>query len=113
MFNLNRFKARLKADIRGVKKYFSKDKNVAPVVIDKPKVKISKRAIARLKQKQIAEHYALLRRKHYVGGQCSRLGHIKGRTDFSASAEHHRARVAGREETRERLRIAKRLKVAA
>ena len=105
MFNLARTKAHFKAELHAVKRFFRREKNIAPVTKDeKPKKEFSKRALARLKAKQIAEDFKKLRRKHYVGGQCSRVKRIPGRTDLSASATHHILRVNGKEETRKQLR---------
>ena len=80
----------MKAQVHATKKFFSRqEKNIAPVAPPKPKPK----------------KFTVTKQKSGVAfGTFSRVKKVSGRTDLSASAEHHRARVAGREETREQLR---------
>ena len=84
MFNINfgRIKSRLKAEIREAKKFFvrqtSHEKTVAQKVMSapEPKMKMSRRGMARLKTKIIAENAARLLRRRYYGGQFSPFGSV-------------------------------------
>ncbi len=97
MFNLNRFKAHLKAEIREIKRFFDRkpkpfEQKEGSLTLDAPKPKV-------------------IRAKHTSGparvgfGTFSRVKRLRRfQTDHSFSATIHRARVAGKEKTRYELR---------